>query len=291
MNDQKRDTLTRCVSIAILLFNLNGCGLVGSANLQQHPMPLEQRRVDFVIGNVEFALLHELAHLAIAETQIPIIGPEEQAADYIATISLLRPTEVPPIGGERWLEFAVTAGDAFLTLWQLGEFVGASSPYWDSHALSIQRFYTIGCLLYGSNPSRFEAIPSQIGMPPQRAQSCEAEYRRATQSIDWALATFGRQQGVPPLGALSVRFDAPRTRVSEYLVKELQDSRLVDWTVMRLEDLISLGADATVVFRACSRPEAAWLPEDRELVVCYELLDLYYALSSAANERTIESFR
>jgi hypothetical protein len=120
--------------------------------------PLDPERVTFVLGNVEFALLHELAHLVIGELDLPILGPEEQAADYLATMTLLRPIENPPVGREKWLE-----------------------------------------------------------------------------------------------------------------------------------DLVKLKQDTTVVMRSCSMPEAAWVPEDRELIFCYELLDLYYVLSGDQDSYQIRS--
>ena len=272
-----------CVSILLLI------AMVAPGYAQDRASPLDTDRVGFVLGNVEFALLHELAHLVIGEMDLPIIGPEEQAADYLATMSLLRPLEIPPVGSERWLEFALTTADAFVILWQLGEKTGAVFPYWDSHALSIQRFYTIGCLLYGSSPDRFSAVPGLIEMPARRAESCAAEYARAARSIDWFLEAFGRKEGEPQKRVMTVRFEAPHSRISEYLVREIQAAGLIDWTLQRLEELINLNADATVVLRSCSMPEAAWIPEQRELVFCYELLDLYYALSSAQDQHEIRS--
>lgn len=253
--------------------------VVGATSAQQRVSPLDPARVHFVLGNVQFALLHELAHLVIGELDIPIIGPEEQAADYLATMSLLRPMEEPPVGRERWLEFALTTADAFVILWQLGESTGAAFPYWDSHALSIQRFYTIGCLLYGSSPERFAAVPALIDLPPERAESCRAEYARAARSIDWLVTTFGRRPSDPQPGEITVVFEEPISRISEYLVREIEAVGLVEWTLQRLKQLIILGQDAQLVIRSCSIPEAAWVPEERELVFCYELLDLYYALS------------
>lgn len=256
---------------------------------QDRVSPLDQGRVDFVLGNVEFALLHELAHLVIGELELPILGPEEQAADYLATMSLLRPLEEPPMGSGKWLEYALNAADAFVILWQLGQNTGASFPFWDSHALSIQRFYSIGCLLYGSNPERFEAVPELIVMPPRRTENCEVEYARAARSVDWWIENFGRQPGEPQKGLITIRFEAPHSRISEYLVREIQAVGLVDWTLRRLEDLVRLDENATVVMRSCAMPEAAWIPEDRELVFCYELLDLYYALSSERDQHELRS--
>ena len=258
---------------------------------QDRISPPKMTRVDFVLGNVQFALFHELAHLAIGEMEIPIVGPEEQAADYIATLSLIRPLQTPPVGGEKWLEFVMATADAFVILWQLADSAGASLPYWDRHALSIQRFYSITCLLYGSNPERFAELPSLVHMPPQRAETCEAEYARAARSIDWMLETFGRRENEPQKATIAIRFETPRTQTSEHLIAEIQAQGLIEWSLRRFQELVNLDQDATLVIRSCSLPEAAWMPEERELVVCYELLDFYYLLSGKQHDDGIQSFR
>ena len=67
-----------CVVAALLL-------VAGAAQAQERASPLDPDRVDFVMGNFQFTLLHELAHAAIWDVKPPIIGPEESAADYLAT--------------------------------------------------------------------------------------------------------------------------------------------------------------------------------------------------------------
>ncbi len=34
--------------------------------------------------------------------------------------------------------------------------------------------------------------------------------------------------------------------------------------------------------RSCKRPQAGWLPQQRELVICHELLDALYVLGMQA---------
>src|SRR5262245_44648485 len=90
-----------------------GLLVVGSAAEARKPAPpSEAERVEFVMANFQFTLLHELSHVAIWDVQPPIIGPEEYAADYLATISLLRPLEAPAVGADKWVEFALKAADA-----------------------------------------------------------------------------------------------------------------------------------------------------------------------------------
>jgi hypothetical protein len=271
-----------CIAAVLLL-------VTDGAHPQERASRLDPDRVNFVMANFQFTLLHELAHAAIWDVKPPIIGPEESAADYLATVALLRPLESPHVGTEKWLEFAMTAADAFAILWQLGEKAGASSPYWDSHALSIQRFYSIACLIYGSDAARFAKVPELVQMPAQRAGSCEAEYTRAVEATDWLLSFAASKRDASAAALMSVRYEDPRTRTSQRLLAEIKSSTLVEWTLRRFHELVTLDKDATLVLRPCSVPEAAWIAEQRELVVCYELLDLYYVLSAEQHRDTVES--
>ena len=145
-----------------------------------------------------------------ADMKIPIIGPEEQAADYLAVLTLLRPLVERPQATETWLRFALTTADAFVILWQAAEKAGSAAPYWDSHGLSIQRYYGITCLIYGSDRQRFASLPALAQMPPQQSANCEAEYARASESLDWlvAFASDARRSSTKP--SMSVNTNASR---------------------------------------------------------------------------------
>ena len=47
-------------------------------------------RIEFVAGNVLFALVHEVGHMLIAEMGLPVLGREEDAADAFATLTGLK---------------------------------------------------------------------------------------------------------------------------------------------------------------------------------------------------------
>jgi Putative metallopeptidase len=63
-------------------------------NLKDNPrlgkLTQEEREnaVQFVAGNMLFVLLHELAHAAIADLELPVLGREEDAADEFANFGL-----------------------------------------------------------------------------------------------------------------------------------------------------------------------------------------------------------
>lgn len=234
--------------------------------------------VQFAVGNVEFLVLHEIGHILIAEKNVPILGPEENAADYIATLALLREAPLDPSFNDRALHSLLAAADAFAASWQVGEAVSADVPYWGAHALSIQRFYQIACLLYGSNPKAFASVPAAAGLPPERAASCTEEYARAERAIAWLIDNYGRHAGDPPGAPVDVRYEAAPTRVSARIADELKSERLLELIVARLHERFVLARPISVVLRGCGRREAAWVPDRRELVVCYELLDTLYLL-------------
>ncbi len=238
----------------------------------------QQDLMMFVLGNVEFLLLHEVAHLLIAEKDFPIVGPTENAADYIATWALLNEKPFDPNQQDRPLRFLLSAANAFAVAWRSALDSGAPLPYWGEHALSIQRYYQITCLLYGSNPTTFARIPEIAGLPPARAAGCVDEYRRTDKAIRWLIATYGRKPSDPPPPRTTVEFEPPKTLVSERVAAELESQQLLERTADRLNAQFTLARPFKLVVRSCGRPEAAWMPGSRELVICYELMDYIYAL-------------
>jgi hypothetical protein len=234
--------------------------------------------LDFAVGNVEFLLVHEIAHFLIDEKNVPIIGPEENAADYIATLALLREAPLDPAQQNRALRFLVAAADAFALAWQTGMTAGAEAPYWENHGLSIQRYYQVACLLYGSDPVAFAGVPQIAGLPEQRARSCAGEYAQAAQGIEWLLTTFGRREGDAPSAAVSIVYQQPPTLVSARVRDELARIELLERIAERLRERFTIEQPLTMAMRRCGRAEAAWLPGPRALVICYELLDALYLL-------------
>jgi len=269
-------------------FTVSFVCLLAAARLGQ-AQPATSDADNFVLGNVQFVLLHELAHLVIGEKKIPILGSEEYAADYIAAMMLIRPVSGLPVSNETLLRFAVNTADGFVIAWQRSAEFASPIPYWSTHALTVQRFSTVACLLYGSNPERFAALPGLVQMPLARAESCPGEFEKAAYAVDWLFATYARHDDDPHGAPVELRFESPPSRTSERLLQAIQARGLIQTTFSRLDDFFSLDAPATFVMRSCGRPQAAWIPATRELAFCYELLDAYALLSGAQRRGPIES--
>lgn len=238
----------------------------------------QEAAVAFVLGNIEYLVVHELAHLLISEKEIPILAPVENAADYLATLALIREEPLDPTQQDRALEFLFAAAQGFAESSRIGTTLGAEAPYWGAHALSIQRYYQIVCLLYGSDPEAFADLPAQTRLPAARAEDCVAEYARASQAAEWLLADYGRQPGDPPPAATDIVYEEPPTGVSAEVLRELRRIELLDRVIERLHQRFTIEQPFELVMRTCGRSEAAWIPDRRELVICYELVDTLYLM-------------
>jgi hypothetical protein len=238
-------------------------------------------RIGFVVGNVEYLLVHEIAHLVIAEKQVPVIGPIENAADYLAALALLREAPLDPEHEDRGRQYLLATAGLFAASWEAGKAAGAEMPYWDEHGLSIQRYHQLICLLYGSDPEGLASLRKDTGMPDLRAQSCIGEYARAERAFAWLLRDYGRRPDDGPGAATQIVYGRPPTTVSSDVQRRMQSMQLLESVVARLHERFVLDRPVTLVMRTCGRREAAWLPDRRELVICYELLDALYLLSGA----------
>lgn len=239
-------------------------------------------RIGFVVANVEYLLVHEIAHLIITEKHVPIVGPVENAADYLATLALISEEPLDPAHRERGREFLLATAGAFAASWEAGRAAGAEMPYWDEHDLSIQRYHQIACLLYGSDPDGLAGLRRATGMPEVRARSCVEEYARAEKAFEWLLRDYGRRPDDGPGAPTAIVYGQPPTRVSSDVLRRLKSMALLESVTARLHERFTLERPVTLVMKSCGRREAAWLPERGELVICYELLDALYLLGGRA---------
>lgn len=127
-----------------------------------------------------FVLFHELGHALIDAYQLPIAGREEDAADAIATLTLIH--EGAP---DAALDAAV-----FWSLISTGEH--SASQYADEHSLNEQRYFAILCTVYGSDPQKYAWLLDEGYLPPQRGPRCVQEYAREDASWSTLLAPWSK---------------------------------------------------------------------------------------------------
>ena len=226
---------------------------------------------NFVLGNFEFVLLHELAHVIIGENDVPILGPLESAADYTAVIMAIRGGKDDSEANEFLSQALKDTATAFAKTWRLAQENKIDIPYWDVHALSIQRYYAALCLIYGSNPTQNRALLSEL--PQGRAAGCSAEFELADQGFQWLVETYGSSSVEPESSLITFSYGRVASTRHQELRDEIRQLGLLENTVNAVLGLFPPKEPLQVKLRTCGQPEAAWQPDERELVICYELFD------------------
>ncbi|WP_221439584.1 DUF4344 domain-containing metallopeptidase [Roseateles oligotrophus] len=112
-------------------------------------------------------LFHELAHALIDAYGLPIVGKEEDAADGLAVVALIR---LYPKGRE----LAISAADLYEI--ESRDTTPEKEDYFDAHSLDIQRHYSMLCQVYGSDPGPYAWLAKKAGFTQDRREGCEEEF-------------------------------------------------------------------------------------------------------------------
>jgi hypothetical protein len=125
-----------------------------------------------------FILAHEFAHALIHNFELPVLGREEDAADGIATVVLLKAEE----GGL----YAIDAAE----FWEA--FSGRQDPpdlaeYADNHSFDRQRADNILCWVAGSDEPVLEAFLENGILPEDRLAACPGEWELLRRSAEQVL--------------------------------------------------------------------------------------------------------
>lgn len=151
----------------------------------RHQISDETQLTNAVFGALEFIFYHELGHALIDVYEIPATGREEDAVDQFSTLFLLD-TDVG-------IDAALSGASFFYELGANRTGSAKDLAYWDEHSLDQQRFYNIVCLVYGSNPNRYQNLVMQNSkgflpgngsgyLPKERAVRCPSEYKDINRS-------------------------------------------------------------------------------------------------------------
>jgi hypothetical protein len=128
------------------------------------------QRGDAIVGAVIDTLLHESGHGMFDLLDIPVMGREEDAADFFSIYLML---QFPPEDARRLIE-----GIAFNMGSEAREdFSGRPAPqkFAGPHGSNVQRHYNVLCLAYAANQALFNnEVPA--GLPAWRASDCGDEW-------------------------------------------------------------------------------------------------------------------
>ena len=226
----------------------------------------EQKRIDrveFVVGNTLFILLHELGHVHFSEMHLPVLGREEDEADTFATLTLLK------VGTGLTERVLANASQGWFLSDRRNQQTRAKPLYYDEHDLSPQRAYQIVCLMVGSDPAKFKDLANQAKMPESRQQSCKRDYTKASRSWDIVLAPYRRGPDQPET-KINVSYGDAEGNF-EGFARAFRAIRILETVAERSASSYVWSAPFTLEMRSCDGPNAGWDDETRTVNICYQL--------------------
>jgi hypothetical protein len=146
-----------------------------------HRRPSHISRESAFIGPLVDTFLHESGHAMFDLLKVPLLGREEDAADYVAAYMVLQlPKEMKKkliLGGAYSYTSELKVRSARdLKRPRLG--FGRHITYADEHGTPAQRLYNLLCIAYGADKELFSDVVKQGYLPAGRAEMCEDEYRQ-----------------------------------------------------------------------------------------------------------------
>lgn len=136
-------------------------------------------RNDALLGAIIDTLLHEAGHGIFDLLEIPVLGREEDAADFYAayTVLQLRPEDSMRIVEGAAYMFGSEARTALEKPFGTGAYAG-------EHGLAPQRYFNYLCMAYGSNPNAFAQLAMDGGLPLNRFEACTDEFALLKRAFD-----------------------------------------------------------------------------------------------------------
>ena len=217
--------------------------------------PDDGGKADFVAANLVATFYHEVGHALIDTLDLPVLGREEDAADTLSVLLIDKLWQDEAAG-----DLIRQVADAYLLFDAKGASDGEELPYWDTHSLDLQRYYTYVCIFYGADPDTREDIADELDLPSERRESCPEEYEQAANS--WGALL----EGMPPQDSRpSFRLVVPADRDTF--------TALVAAEVRALNGEYGLPKPVDVTVEPCGEPNAFYDPRARRIVMCTEYAD------------------
>ena len=226
----------------------------------------------FASNNSLFVLYHEIGHLLFHQLEMPVLGREEDAADNMATWTLLsqgtkEANRALSDAAQGW----VLSGVAY-------DSGGEESDYAENHSLDKQRAYQIVCLMVGMDQKSFGPIANEYRIDSDRQDTCQWDYDTVDNSLRRLLGAAGHKRGQDT--EVIVQYHEPGSGL-EAAADAFKSSGVFDQVADELRRNYNLKQAVAFNAQRCGEANAFYDPETVEVIFCYELMQDYMDLYSS----------
>jgi hypothetical protein len=226
------------------------------------PEAQRRERIEFVAGNLLFALVHEVGHMLIAEMGLPVLGREEDAADQFATITGLK------MGDAFSTRVLIASARGWFLSDKRNQKENIQMQFYDEHGLDRQRAYNIVCLMVGSDPDKFDQLAEMTQLPPERRGTCQGDYSNASWSWETALKPHLRKEGQPKT---TIAVSYQDSEQYELFARGFKNLHILEEVAEHLSGRYVWRRPIALEMTSCNEPAARWDLSLQKIIVCYEL--------------------
>jgi len=234
--------------------------------------PYRQVIAEFMAGNTLYVLLHELAHAATSQLQLPALAGKEDAADSFAVTQLIK------LGSGLSDRVLGESAKGWFLSDQRNKDNGDGVAYYDEHGLDQERAFQIVCLMVGTGEDKYRRLAAATKLPKDRQDSCAGDFGAASSTWDMALKPHLRRPDQPKT-RIDVVYGEAKGAKLEAVAQALRSIMLLETVAERMADTYAWPAPFALEMQSCGYSNAQWLPRARKVSLCYELAadfaDLY----------------
>lgn len=222
--------------------------------------------VSFIIGNMLSIYFHESGHMLISEFELPVLGREEDAVDTLSAVLLLEAEDDTLKQALRdsargWF----FSGEASTEL--------SDEDFSDSHGLDKQRAYAMVCMIAGKEGEAFQQIEGMAEIPKERIEECGAEYESARSSWSSVLEPYAAEEGDKT--KFTISYQPVKDRDLAFYRDLLKESDFLNMLPTAYSGQYKLQDGIKLTAAKCDEENAFWDPSNREVTICYELVQFY----------------
>jgi hypothetical protein len=233
--------------------------------------------VEFVTGNMLFVALHELGHALVGQLRLPVLGREEDAADYFATLAMLE------TGTEFSVNVLVQAARGWFLSDRRDKKQGNMLTFYDEHGLDQQRAFAIVCLMVGSDAQQFKGLANWVQMPEDRQLTCRTDYENAKYAWDLVLKPSLRSPD-QPRSSIDISYEPSSGSIDTY-ARSFRSIGFLETLAGYAGNRYVLPRPISMVMKGCGDSNAFWHTPTLRETVCYELADDFVELYQGYREK------